>query len=131
MEWLLISWALTCGWMPLNQSVIERPDAYAFDIKDNCLMQKGDLSATAFGFATVYTSIETFDKPDKIPYFAPFLTDYVFGVKFEKKNITVGFEHSCAHPVLSMPVKDSVLSESFTGHNMTTLYVKIQGSHKF
>lgn len=129
--WLVLSWALTLGWIPsgnvtlISQQQQQKPIVLTLD-QSGALVQNIELGLTAFDLVTVWTSIETFDRPTSPVRYAPFRADYTIGLRAERKigwaTIEAGISHECIHPVLTGTGGGVRL---FGGGD--TVYVKVSG----
>jgi hypothetical protein len=108
--WLVLSWALTLGWIPsgnvtlIKQEVQQKPIVLTLD-KSGALVQNIELGLTAWNTVTIWTSIETFDTAESAVRYAPFRSDYTIGLRAGRTigwaTIEAGISHECIHPVLT------------------------------
>ena len=131
-SFLVLSWALSFGFIPDGNLAIERPAnaevsraVISYD-ESKSLTQTIELGLTAFDLVTVWTSIETYDRPKTLVQYAPFRSDYSIGARVSKPVgwavLEAGVTHECIHPVLSC---------GDTGNRVygggTEVYVKVSG----
>lgn len=107
-SFLVLSWALTFGWIPSGNVALEKTEPKTSAIvldQSGALTQTIELGLTAWDTVTIWTSIETFDRIRSIKEYAPYRSDYSIGIKASKAigwaTFEAGFTHECIHPVLT------------------------------
>jgi hypothetical protein len=128
-SFLVLSWALTFGYLPSGSNVIgsgsgvENPVGVNYS---NSCMQTIELGLTAWDTVTIWTNIETYDTVRGVGRFAPFRSDYNIGLNIGREiagfRLDAGVSHECIHPVMS----DSKIGKWVAGGD-TEIYVKISG----
>lgn len=120
MEWLVISWFLSFGWVPeqvdaVNYQSINRHNTTAAEI---------GISGEMADRLTISASVETFQTMrENVFVWAPYLANYRIGASLRiVDGITLNADHICAHPVLSS--QPSYLKSG----GMTRVYLKIKGT---
>ena len=120
MEWLVISWFLSFGFVPdqvdaVNYQSIERHNTTVAEI---------GISGEMADRLTISASVETFQTMrENVSVWAPYLANYRIGASLRIiDGITLNADHICTHPVLSS--QPSYLKSG----GMTRVYLKIQGT---
>lgn len=120
MEWLVISWFLSFGFVPdqvdaVNYQSIERHNTTVAEI---------GISGEMADRLTISASVETFQAMDENVFtWAPYLANYRIGATLRIiDGITLNADHICTHPVMS---GDKTYIKS---GGMTRVYLKIQGT---
>jgi len=125
MNWLILSWALTAAWLPLDdQGFLQQPIKSSQYIDSaGCFSTKFEAQADVFSHAKLWASVETYEsKESHTVYFEPFRADYIAGVALYAGGFEVGVKHECDHGV--------EWSSSFIPWywlDQTEVYVKISG----
>ena len=127
MNWLILSWALTASWIPLdNQSIVQqKPVANTVINSSGCYSISLEARAEIMNHLKIWGEVETYEKinPDTKLSFMPFRADYLVGIALYAKGIELGISHECDH---------GVESQSFYVPwyylTQTRVYVKISGS---
>lgn len=98
----VLSWALTIGIVPEQTEIVDYKKA-ELNRSRVATVATLSLGVTAWERIYMYTNLETYQyKSNAGFYFIPYRTDYIFGMDFYvNKNITIGLEHECDHPVVS------------------------------
>lgn len=120
MEWLIISWFLSFGWVPeqvdaVNYQSIERHNTTVAEI---------GISGEMADRLTISASVETFQTMgENVFVWAPYLANYRIGASLRIiDGLTLNADHICTHPVLSS--QPSYLKSG----GMTRVYLKIHGT---
>lgn len=121
MNWLILSCALTIGYLPTNATAINN---YRVEASE-CFEQTVYVNATAFDHISLWGSIETYDFNFTGLQFFPFRSDYSVGFELYDKNIAIGIMHECDHPVIFQPFQFQGLSA-----NITEAYIRFSFSTK-
>ena len=121
MQWLILSLALSCGYMPQNTQMVnlriyEQP----------CFTQTVDISGLVAEHLNVYGSVRTYDIYKSGLSFSPFRADYTIGAELLWQGFTLGIHHECDHAVL---YKTGTQARGFEG-NETEIYLSFRGSWK-
>jgi len=83
-----------------NQVVNKSDDVFQFD--HNSLYSKFDLGYKHKGFKVVTeTSIFFHKKELKDVSFSPTFSEFIFTASYSLKNIEIGYEHLCGHPIVN------------------------------
>ena len=124
---LLLSWALTFGYLPSSTLAVQDTDKQHFVDQSGALMQTIELGLTAWDTITVWTNIQTYDTMVTGIRYAPFRSDYNIGLNVGHDvagfRLDAGIKHECVHPVISGPV-----SSRRYAAGETEVYVKVSGS---
>jgi len=119
-EWLVISWFLSFGWVP------EQVDAVNYQSinRHNTTVAEIGISGEMADRLTISASVETFQTMrENVFVWAPYLANYRIGASLRIiDGITLNADHLCTHPVLSS--QPSYLKSG----GMTRVYLKIQGT---
>lgn len=119
MEWLVISWFLSFGWVP------EQADGLwaSSEIRKNATVAEIGISGEMANRLTISASVETFQSlAQGSSYFAPYLANYRIGSSVRIiDGLTLNADHICTHPVMS---SEKLYPKS---GGMTRVYVKIEG----
>jgi len=119
-EWLVISWFLSFGWVP------EQVDAVNYQSinRHNTTVAEIGISGEMADRLTISASVETFQTMrENVFVWAPYLANYRIGASLRIiDGITLNADHICTHPVLSS--QPSYLKSG----GMTRVYLKIQGT---
>ena len=95
-SWLVLSWALTVGYMPSNAQSMSRESLF----DGGCYEQTIGGSAEILGHIRLLTDIVTLDRYVKGEYcFSPFRTTYHIALETYAGPFTVGCRHFCTHAV--------------------------------
>jgi hypothetical protein len=125
-NWLVLSWALTAAWLPLNKQCLYDQAVIVSLNHSGAYSAKLELSADALDHLRAWGSVETFESANPIySDFNPFAADYVAGVAIYARGIELGLRHECDHGVESR--------QSFSpwlGLEQTSVYLKLSGSSK-
>lgn len=127
LSFLVLSWALTLGFIPSETTLIGTGTVpVAFCGKTNALKQTIEIGVTAFDLVTIWTNIETYDTMISPIQYSPFRSDYNIGLNvghsFDGLRLDAGVNHECIHPVYS-----NGLGKWVAGGN-TEVYVKVSGA---
>ena len=109
MPWIILSAALTLGWIP-NQSSFGGIDRAT----QNVFFQTIEARATLFKLVYLSGAVETRDEYAGGTSFGfmPFQSTYTFSAGVEYKNFKLDLTHFCIHPALSQDrVKNSLLTD--------------------
>jgi len=114
MQWLLLSLALSCGYMPQNMQMVnlrlyEQP----------CFTQTIEVSGLVAEHLNVYGSVRTYDIYRSRLSFSPFRVDYIIGAELLWQSFALGIRHECDHAVL---YKTGAQDRGFEG-NETEIYL--------
>lgn len=120
MQWLLLSLALSCGYMPqntqmVNQRFYEQPG----------FTQTIEMSGLVAEHINVFGSVRTYDIYKSGLSFAPFRADYTIGAELLWHGFSLGIRHECDHPVI-------YTSNQLLGYasSETEIYVSFRGQWK-
>ena len=133
MNWIILGWALTFGYMPANTQAIINQNRYygqdSFIDNSNSYAIKLELSADILGHLKIWGSDETYMKSDfsHIEYgaFSPSEAHYRIGAYLYAKGIEVGIEHECDHGI-----EASYDIKPWYWGGYTEVYIKLSGSSK-
>ena len=133
MQWLVLSWALTVGYLPTNVQFLDSAPNMSIENQWIYLENNGSmettigLSAIAFDHIKLSTSIETYiHTTDSILSYWPYRSDYNIGLSIYTKNLELGIKHTCIHPTIYSI--DQILGY---GANTTEIFVKLSGETRF
>ncbi len=118
MQWLILSLALTCGYMPQNVQML---DQALYD--KPCFEQTVEVSGLVAEHLNVFGSVQTYDTHNKGLSFFPFRADYSIGAELLWKGFALGVRHECDHPV----IYTSPQALGYAG-NETEIYLSYNGS---
>lgn len=126
MNWLILSWALTLGFVPsVDNSIINGLQVTGIGYS-NVLEAQLDVSAVILGHLRLEGSAETYMLPPSDGWtFLPFRADYTFGAALFSGNFEVGLRHECDHGI---EYTNDILP--WYGSSETLVYVKITGGSK-
>jgi hypothetical protein len=132
MQWLVLSWALTCGYLPSSQSAVVFPgthaNVYSIDYRDT-FSTKFEVSAEALNHLRIWGSAETRENISAnigLGFFSPYQAYYIGGISLYAKGIEIGISHECDHGISS-----DVLASPWLGGGSTEIFVKISGKTSF
>lgn len=120
MEWLVISWFLSFGWVPIQADNVGQSSA----MRENATFAEIGVSGEMADRVTIFGSVETYQTylPSKYS-FAPYLANYRIGATFRIiDGVSITADHLCIHPVLSIG-EDSYMKSG----GKTRVYLKIEG----
>jgi hypothetical protein len=133
MQWLVLSWALTVGWLPLDATGIVNPavkNGITGVANYDAISTKFELQADAFNHFKVFGSIETRETFDTSPsaagMFSPYESYFIAGAAFYAKGIEFRISHECDH---GMENTDTFVPWVSSGS--TTVSMKISGKTSF
>jgi hypothetical protein len=131
MQWLILSWALTVGWLPVSGVGIVNPltqDMVGVGTL-NAFSTKFELNAYVLNHIRIYGSTETRETINCLSVaglFKPYEDYFVAGVSVYAKNIEVGLMHECDHGV-----EGSIDPTRYVTAGYTEIYFKISGKTPF
>lgn len=101
---------LNTGWTNWSYSMFEDDDQLRFHSSPDALSFYSDIKVKAKwkGFEAK-TSILTLMDNDGSYTFKPRLTEYVIGLYYNYKWLNFGIEHSCTHPVFTIPADTKLM----------------------
>ena len=105
-SFLVLSWALTFGYLPDASVVVGRDLCADRGVEyGGSFHQTIELGLTAWDFVTLWTNIETYEKANSATVFSPFRSDYNIGLNVGGTvagfRLDAGITHECIHPVYS------------------------------
>lgn len=101
-EWLILSWALTFGWVP-NQSSFGAPPMGAGQTEPNQRVFEQTLSVDAdlFSHFRIGADVETRDRCENLAAWTPFQSRYRFRAGVHFGPVSLDLKHECIHPTIS------------------------------
>jgi hypothetical protein len=127
-SWIVLSWALTVGWLPSSGVAIVDTNNSTAIVNQNTFSSKFEISAEAINHIRVWGSAETresFDNSGTLGLFNPYEAYYRFGTAIYSKGIEVGIEHECAHGI-----EAGYTNRPWLWSGYTNIYVKVSGTTK-
>jgi hypothetical protein len=110
-SFLVLSFALTFGWIPSASDAVEVNYDNRLYEYNNSLYQDIELNGELFKTVDIYTSIRIADYYVSGATFAPFRADFTIGARvkhdFGNMELWAGIEHQCRHKVISPSVSDA------------------------
>lgn len=120
MSWLILLYAIELGFAPVYQSTNVIPgieQVYYIDMDVEIIVQN---------FFFVGGDWKTYFQPCEAGHsFYPVEARYTFNTGLRYKNIEIGFEHQCIHPVVSGGA--DLLRERYGGHE--EIYIRISNKY--
>lgn len=110
MDWLMLSFFLTFGWVPNQSDFGMAPNGPG---QINVFEQTLGLRADILRHAYVATELETRDVCDDVTSWRPYQARYRIAFGVYAKNVELTLKHECIHPVLSDFGRD-VASQTLT-----------------
>jgi len=120
---LVFSWFLTLGYVPEMTENVATAEAVICS-EDAATLAEIGLAAEWRGF-TIEGWVATYQLFEAGSTFKPFRADYKFGVRYDYRFLTIGIEHECDHPVVSLYSYDSKFQYL---SSQTKIYATIRGS---
>jgi len=118
MQWLLLSLAISMGYMPQNVQIID----YSM-FEQPCFTQTVEVSGLVAEHLNVYGSVRTYDFNGHGLSFSPFRADYSIGAELLWRDFSLGVRHECDHPV----IYDMGAQQLGYGGNATEIYLSFKG----
>lgn len=128
MQWFVLSWALTFGFIPSMDTGLMDPYNIQNDmiiVSDNAISSKIFLQADMFNHLLIWCSVKTYMYPSDFPFFSPFRDDYSCGLALYSKGIELGIWHECDHGV-----ETGIYSANWLAADTTEIYIKFSGRTK-
>ena len=105
MNWLVLLYFIELGYSPFYNSVNIIPDKYEQILNENVYYIDFDAEILMFNYFFIGGSAKTFIQPNNKGHdFYPIQIDYLFKSGFRYKNIQIGFNYFCTHPVRSVGI---------------------------
>jgi hypothetical protein len=128
MQWLVLSWALTCGWLPNSETAIIYPGTHA-EVHGiwnyNTVSTKVELNAELFNHLKIWSSVKTregFNSDISMGLFSPYEAYFIGGVAIHSFGFEIGISHECDHGI-----EYDVGPNPWISNGQTEVYVKISG----
>lgn len=130
MQWMILSWALTCGWLPASSDAIVYPGYNLFQIYHiDSISTKFEINADAWNHVRLWGSMETresFTGGFISGAFAPYEGYFIAGAAIHVPGFEIGISHECDHGI------DFTFSATpWISSGNTEVYVKISGRTSF
>jgi hypothetical protein len=122
LSWLVLSWALTLGWLPTSGRVFVGLPGDPGLLYQDTYSTKFELSAEALNHLRVWGSVETLEGADGIASFMPYEAYYRAGAALYARGFEVGIEHECDHGI-----EASYQDNPWYWGGYTEIYIKISG----
>jgi hypothetical protein len=131
MQWLVLSWALTCGWLPMSATSIVYPGDTIYGIGGaNAISTKMELTAEAWNHLRAWSSIETREvlQPSdfSLGLFSPYEAYFIAGMALYANNIEIGISHECDHGI-----ETTLDLAPWISNGQTEIYIKLSGKTLF
>lgn len=127
MHWLVISWMVTGGLVPLQlDGIVTGANAVVVQGLPNADFVTLGLEARILNHIVLSGSMETYMVPDGNGLFGPNRIDYTAGAAFTWGPFELGFRHECDHGVESYSEVVPWYASS-----QTQLYLTFRGSTSF
>ena len=124
-SWIVLSWALTCGWLPMSGTCVVSATGVNGVGYLNAVSSKLEIQADIWQHARIFGSMETRETLSLDPslgLFSPYEAYFVAGAALYAKGIEIGIIHECDHGIESS--SDFIPWISSGG---TEVYIKISG----
>ena len=123
MNWLILSWALTTAYLPVNTQAIYAPTGPSLGLANpGALSAELEQSAEDWGHVRAWGSVETFANFNaQIPRFIPFESVYIVGAALFANGVEAGVKLECSHGIESGPARP------WYGAMSTAIYLKLSG----
>jgi hypothetical protein len=128
MNWLVLSWALTIGYLPLQNDMIYTGKTTAQIIApENALATSMYFEAQAFDCFKAWTVMRSYEEfsYNKI-YMVPWRIDFSVGAELFYGPFAIGVWHECDHGVDS----HANYLEPYYARGTTEIYISIRGKYE-
>jgi hypothetical protein len=124
MNWIVLAWALTTSYLPVNTQAIVYPTGLDAVGALDSFSVKMEVSARAFNHLRAWGSMEAYESATENLWlgFKPYRSDFIAGIAIYSKGIELGMTHECDHGIES----DVGYEPWFWGSRMA-IYLRLSG----
>jgi hypothetical protein len=128
MQWLVLSWALTIGYLPMQtDSIVNGAETVHLPAPENAIATTFELDAVAFDHLRAWGKMRSYESFafDRL-YMVPWRIDFSIGAEVFYGPFALGVWHECDHGVDS-----SRYMKPWYSRGTTEIYIAIRGEVKY